>query len=165
MTIPALFAGPFGSTSRTIAAPFSVRCNDCRRASGKRTGLEADAQIAARDTALLEKYVHHAIHGGRGNSDRAESCETRSGNADRATVRVDYHPARGGGLQADIESHVRSKGSARPGVALRHDQADHRKSGNGAARSRAADHKRETARFERGNIAEFAYGGSGLRTL
>src|SRR5882762_68740 len=118
-----------------------------------------------RDTALLKKYVHDAVHGRGGNSDCAESRETRSGNADCAVMRINYRPAHSCRLQANIESHVRRKERACPSVTFCRYQADYSKSGNGATCSRAADHKCETARFERRNIPKFAYGTGSLRTL
>ena len=61
-------------------------------------GLQPDTEIAAGDTALLKNDIDNAVHRRCGNSDGAESCETRRGEAKNLAVRFNGSATDGGRL-------------------------------------------------------------------
>ena len=83
--------------------------------------LQADAEIAARDAALLQQRVGDRVDRGGGNSDDAEAAESRSGDADDQALRVDDGAARCGGLQARRRAGCKERARHRsmPGAAAR----------------------------------------------
>ncbi len=63
---------------------------------GQAHGLEADAEVSARDAAFLQERVDHGVDRGGRDGDRAETCETWRGDAEDAAVRVNRGGSRGG---------------------------------------------------------------------
>ena len=83
-----------------MAAVFSFAMQGLAKGIGQAHGLEADAEVAARDAAFLQERVDDGVDGRSRNGDRAEACEARRGDAEDAAVCVNDGAARGGGLQA-----------------------------------------------------------------
>src|ERR1700693_5138480 len=68
--------------------------------------MQPDAEIAMRNMSCLQQGIDDSVHRGSGNGDRAEACEARRRNTDRAAVRIDDCAANGCRLQSDVEPHV-----------------------------------------------------------
>jgi hypothetical protein len=77
-------------------------------------------------------------------------------------VWVNDRAANSRGLQADIEPNVRSKRCARPSATLGDNQTYGAKGSYRATGARSPDNERETAGLDRGDIARFRNGRSGL---
>ena len=69
---------------------------------GQAHWLQANAKIAARNAAFLQKRVYYGFCGGSRNRDCAEAREARSGDTEDAAVSVDCCAARSDGLDGDV---------------------------------------------------------------
>src|ERR1700722_12603204 len=120
---------------------------------GHAHGLEADAEISARDAAFFEQRVDDIVHGCCGSERRAEAAEARRDDAEDFSSGIDDDSADGGRLNRDVEANVGRQRNAGPRFALGCDETHGAECGDWSAGACAADGENQAAGLERGGIA------------
>src|SRR5579863_2022814 len=116
---------------------------------GQADGLQADAEISARDAAFFKQRVDHVVDGCGGSERRAEAAEAWGDDAEDFSAGVDYRAADSGRLNRDVEADVGRKRHAGPRFALGGDEADSAERGHWAAGACSADGENQAAGLER----------------
>src|SRR6516165_6301824 len=106
---------------------------------GKLDALQANAEIAAPDTAPGEQLIDHAVDRGGGNGDTGNARKRRRGDADGFSRGVHHEAAGGAGVEGEVEADVAVQAAAAPGAPGRAESADNSHGGVDAGILGAAD--------------------------
>src|SRR5712664_1389633 len=128
-------------------------------------GLQPDTEIAPGDAALLQNDVDDPVHRRGRNSDGAEPCEARRGDAKNLAVRINGSATDGGGLQRKVEPNVGRESRSGPRLALGRNETDDAEGCDRTAGTRPADNESENARPYVSGVSGFDSRGGCLTAL